>query len=134
MYFIRPYIMDLGSTNGTFINVRLYGLSVSFLYGLKSSSNISLRFTDCIFFFRVSFWLSLLCMQDNRIEPQRYYELFEKDTIRFGNSRYEINGHADYACLVYFLFISNYFWPFSFFFVGVTCGHSQNSLSMLHRF
>ncbi|CAH9135694.1 unnamed protein product [Cuscuta epithymum] len=43
---IRPYIMDLGSTNGTFIN-------------------------------------------DNRIEPQRYYELLEKDTIKFGNSSRE---------------------------------------------
>lgn len=42
----RPYLMDLGSTNGTFIN-------------------------------------------DNRIEPQRYYELFEKDTIKFGNSSRE---------------------------------------------
>ncbi|PPE01217.1 hypothetical protein GOBAR_DD01711 [Gossypium barbadense] len=41
---VRPYIMDLGSTNKTFIN-------------------------------------------DNPIEPQRYYELFEKDTIKFGNSR-----------------------------------------------
>ncbi|CAD5162947.1 unnamed protein product [Musa acuminata subsp. malaccensis] len=43
---VRPYLMDLGSTNGTFIN-------------------------------------------DNRIEPQRYYELFEKDTIKFGNSSRE---------------------------------------------
>ncbi|GAB4830116.1 hypothetical protein Ancab_019758 [Ancistrocladus abbreviatus] len=43
---VRPYIMDLGSTNKTFIN-------------------------------------------DNPIEPQRYYELFEKDTIRFGNSSRE---------------------------------------------
>lgn len=43
---IRPYIMDLGSTNGTFVN-------------------------------------------DNRIEPQRYYELIEKDTIKFGNSSRE---------------------------------------------
>lgn len=43
---VRPYIMDLGSTNGTFIN-------------------------------------------DERIEPQRYYELFEKDTIKFGNSSRE---------------------------------------------
>ncbi|WRX29437.1 Forkhead-associated (FHA) domain - like 10 [Theobroma cacao] len=43
---VRPYIMDLGSTNKTFIN-------------------------------------------DNPIEPQRYYELFEKDTIKFGNSSRE---------------------------------------------
>ncbi|GMH24337.1 hypothetical protein Nepgr_026180 [Nepenthes gracilis] len=42
----RPYLMDLGSTNKTFIN-------------------------------------------DNPIEPQRYYELFEKDTIKFGNSSRE---------------------------------------------
>nr|AXY97476.1 SMAD/FHA domain-containing protein [Populus tomentosa] len=39
----RPYMMDLGSTNKTFIN-------------------------------------------DNPIEPQRYYELFEKDAIKFGSS------------------------------------------------
>ncbi|CAI9784186.1 unnamed protein product [Fraxinus pennsylvanica] len=43
---VRPYLMDLGSTNGTFIN-------------------------------------------DDRLEPQRYYELFEKDTIKFGNSSRE---------------------------------------------
>ncbi|GAB2284664.1 hypothetical protein Dimus_019116 [Dionaea muscipula] len=43
---VRPYIMDLGSTNKTFVN-------------------------------------------DNPIEPQRYYELFEKDTIKFGNSSRE---------------------------------------------
>ncbi|KAL8226511.1 hypothetical protein R6Q57_016343 [Mikania cordata] len=43
---VRPYIMDLGSTNGTFIN-------------------------------------------DNRIEPERYYELMEKDTVKFGNSSRE---------------------------------------------
>lgn len=42
----RPYLMDLGSTNKTFIN-------------------------------------------ENPIEPQRYYELFEKDTIKFGNSSRE---------------------------------------------
>nr|ACF81341.1 unknown [Zea mays] len=40
---IRPYLMDLDSTNGTFIN-------------------------------------------GNRIEPRRYYELFEKDTIKFGKT------------------------------------------------
>lgn len=28
-----------------------------------------------------------LLMQDAAIEPQRYYELHEKDTIKFGNSR-----------------------------------------------
>ncbi|XP_028790390.1 FHA domain-containing protein DDL [Neltuma alba] len=43
---IRPYLMDLGSTNKTFIN-------------------------------------------ESPIEPQRYYELREKDTIRFGNSSRE---------------------------------------------
>lgn len=43
---VRPYVMDLGSTNKTFVN-------------------------------------------DNAIEPQRYYELIEKDTIRFGNSSRE---------------------------------------------
>ncbi|KAK6777040.1 hypothetical protein RDI58_023757 [Solanum bulbocastanum] len=43
---VRPYVMDLGSTNGTFIN-------------------------------------------ENRIEPERYYELFEKDTLKFGNSSRE---------------------------------------------
>ncbi|XP_043712970.1 FHA domain-containing protein DDL isoform X2 [Telopea speciosissima] len=43
---VRPYLMDLGSTNGTFIN-------------------------------------------DNCVEPQRYYELIEKDTIKFGNSSRE---------------------------------------------
>jgi len=32
-----------------------------------------------------------LFMQQNRIEPRRYYELFEKDTIKFGNSRYDQN-------------------------------------------
>ncbi|MQM01023.1 hypothetical protein Taro_033775 [Colocasia esculenta] len=40
---VRPYLMDLGSTNGTFLN-------------------------------------------DDRIEPQRYYELREQDVIKFGNS------------------------------------------------
>ncbi|XP_051180231.1 uncharacterized protein [Lolium perenne] len=43
---VRPYLMDLGSTNGTFIN-------------------------------------------ENRIEPHRYYELFERDNIKFGNSSRE---------------------------------------------
>ncbi|KAL1189707.1 FHA domain-containing protein DDL [Cardamine amara subsp. amara] len=43
---VRPYLMDLGSTNKTYIN-------------------------------------------ESAIEPQRYYELFEKDTIKFGNSSRE---------------------------------------------
>ncbi|XP_076891712.1 uncharacterized protein LOC143543228 [Bidens hawaiensis] len=43
---VKPYIMDLASTNGTFIN-------------------------------------------DNRIEAERYYELMEKDTLKFGNSSRE---------------------------------------------
>ncbi|GAB2230590.1 hypothetical protein Droror1_Dr00014864 [Drosera rotundifolia] len=43
---VRPYLMDLGSTNKTFLN-------------------------------------------DSPVEPQRYYELFEKDTIKFGNSSRE---------------------------------------------
>ncbi|KAM1343236.1 hypothetical protein PS2_007377 [Malus domestica] len=43
---VRPYLMDLGSTNKTFLN-------------------------------------------ENAIEPQRYYELMEKDTIKFGNSSRE---------------------------------------------
>ena len=42
----RPYLMDLGSTNGSFLN-------------------------------------------GERIEPQRYYELLEKDMLRFGNSSRE---------------------------------------------
>ncbi|CAH2053208.1 unnamed protein product [Thlaspi arvense] len=43
---VKPYIMDLGSTNKTYIN-------------------------------------------EKPIEPERYYELFEKDTIKFGNSSRE---------------------------------------------
>ncbi|KAM7278491.1 hypothetical protein ACFE04_005625 [Oxalis oulophora] len=43
---VRPYVMDLGSTNKTLLN-------------------------------------------ENPIEPERYYELFEKDTIKFGNSSRE---------------------------------------------
>ncbi|GJP68537.1 hypothetical protein CLOP_g25226 [Closterium sp. NIES-67] len=43
---VRPYVMDLGSTNGTFLN-------------------------------------------GSRIDAQRYYELMEKDTLKFGNSSRE---------------------------------------------
>ena len=40
---VKPYIMDLGSTNGTFLN-------------------------------------------DEQVEPSRYYELLHKDVLRFGHS------------------------------------------------
>lgn len=58
---VRPYLIDLGSTNRTFIN-------------------------------------------GSAIEPQRYYELVEKDTIRFGNSSGEYvllheNSAADWLFL-----------------------------------
>jgi len=43
---VLPYIIDLGSSNGTYLN-------------------------------------------NNRIEPQRYYELKEKDVIKFGYSTRE---------------------------------------------
>ena len=43
---VRPYLMDLGSTNGTYLN-------------------------------------------GERMEPQRYYELLEKDLLKFGNSSRE---------------------------------------------
>ena len=43
---VRPYVMDLGATNGTFLN-------------------------------------------GERLEAQRYYELLEKDMLRFGNSSRE---------------------------------------------
>jgi hypothetical protein len=39
-------------------------------------------------------WISLF-LQGNRIEPRRYYELFEKDTLKFGNSRYDLD-HLKY--------------------------------------
>lgn len=47
-------------------------------------------------FFLPSFNSLFFWVQDNRIEPQRYYELIEKDTIRFGNSRYAINGYPSH--------------------------------------
>lgn len=58
---VRPYLIDLGSTNRTFIN-------------------------------------------GSAIEPQRYYELVEKDTNRFGNSSREYvllheNSAADWLFL-----------------------------------
>ena len=43
---VRPYLLDLGATNGTFLN-------------------------------------------GERLEPQRYYELLEKDMLKFGNSSRE---------------------------------------------
>jgi hypothetical protein len=38
-------------------------------------------------------------MQENRIEPRRYYELFEKDTIKFGNSRYDHTTNTGFFCV-----------------------------------
>jgi hypothetical protein len=64
--------MDLDSTNGTFINVSVLVICVN-LVRLRSCS-------ECALF-----------MQENRIEPCRYYELFGKDTIKFGNSRHDHN-------------------------------------------
>jgi hypothetical protein len=64
---VRPYLMDLGSTNGTFIN-------------------------------------------ENRIEPSRYYELFEKDTIKFGNSRYDQLKKASLFCLFVYCSMYMYLW------------------------
>ena len=40
--------------------------------------------------------------QDDRIEPQRYYELREKDVIKFGNSRYV--GITELGIIIGFLF------------------------------
>ena len=34
----------------------------------------------------------LVPRQEDRVEPHRYYELFERDNIKFGNSRY---GHGN---------------------------------------
>lgn len=80
--------MDLGSTNKTFLNVSgSIDILSSFLL------IIVLAFVLCMSKLR----LSCICknldltfaflLQDTAIEPQRYYELMEKDTIRFGNSR-----------------------------------------------
>jgi len=50
---VRPYVMDLGSTNGTYVN-------------------------------------------DERLQPQRYVELLEKDVLRFGySSREFVLLHAE---------------------------------------
>jgi hypothetical protein len=42
-------------------------------------------------------------MQENRIEPRRYYELFEKDTIKFGNSRYDHTTNSQILVFVVWL-------------------------------
>lgn len=108
----RPYLMDLGSTNGTFINVSLslnsilpivwicMHMSVWFLWIWKIDHVWSQ------FSFHFSFNIFSLCFQDSRIEPQRYYELFEKDTIKFGNSRYAMSKDIFFDCcdLLYYSF------------------------------
>lgn len=76
MHCTRPCVMDLGSTNGTFINV-------------SSSHRMSnMLFKEVLVMLHNDFFdVFFPFLQDDRLEPQRYYELFEKDTIKFGNSR-----------------------------------------------
>lgn len=83
--------MDLGSTNKTFINVSGF-ISVSFstCKNLLIVSLLPLNIFFVLFFetFAVIFIKHfLLLLQETAIEPQRYYELKEQDTIKFGNSR-----------------------------------------------
>lgn len=81
--------MDLGSTNKTFLNVSDTNLYILFAFIVCS---LVFRFkkkgygyfrVDSVLTFFLFFWL----LQEVAIEPQRYYELHEKDTIKFGNSR-----------------------------------------------
>lgn len=71
----RPYLMDLGSTNKTYLNVR------------NSSQFFSFDLLCHLYSIWNKYLLFFCALQENPIEPQRYYELFEKDTIKFGNSR-----------------------------------------------
>ena len=84
----RPYIMDLGSTNGTFINVSkiLLILCLSMIWHLLFPHSWSNRVSPGFHELNVNLTFFLL-LQDNRIESQKWYELLEKDTIKFGNSR-----------------------------------------------
>lgn len=84
--------MDLGSTNRTFLNVR-NSMEQSLLFSFFSCT-LDQIYAVMFFFdvFRLAvevirFDQSFSTVQDNPIEPQHYYELFEKDTIKFGNSR-----------------------------------------------
>lgn len=100
--------MDLGSTNGTFINVSLslklhpaycldYVLDCVVFCGCENliTSEASSHFISLFTFPSNIFYY---CFQDSRVEPQRYYELFEKDTIKFGNSRYAISKDTFFDC------------------------------------
>ncbi|KAJ6894535.1 hypothetical protein NC652_028335 [Populus alba x Populus x berolinensis] len=61
------------------------------LYVFKGGEALNGHFCDFLFLKRSS-------MKDNPIEPQRYYELFEKDTIKFGNSWQATNQNATSIC------------------------------------
>lgn len=99
--FDRPYLMDLGSTNGTFINV---SPPVILLLLIRYTSRISNNI-----FYPVNIYV-LIFFQENRIEPSRYYELFEKDTIKFGNSRYDQLKKASLFCLFVYCSMYMYLW------------------------
>lgn len=71
--------MDLGSTNKTYINVS---------DELHSCLLASLSLVNLIVCNGFDFFSFLFILQEKPVEPQRYYELLEKDTIKFGNSRY----------------------------------------------
>jgi hypothetical protein len=95
--------MDLGSTNGTFLNVsgHLLVLVCAFQLLLTNAYGVCMRFVIVAFLDRkqnsylylndVRIYLTnFRCCgfpQSTRIEAQRYHELREKDTIKFGNSR-----------------------------------------------
>lgn len=62
--------------------------------------NLSLLYTTSIFSLLLK---HAVMLQENRIESHRYYELFERDNIKFGNSRY---GHDN--LIVYYYFPRSY--------------------------
>lgn len=102
------------------------------------SLNIKLAYTEL--FSYLLLWLNLkflLHLQDNPIEPQRYYELFEKDTIKFGNSRYASiqNATSIFYCMNHAklsLPLHCYYTGWSrFFFFGI---HTIYALSVIWLF